>query len=45
YDFLDKLNYIQYQILPNDKNKRLLKYDNELTESNIICIHKSKISE
>ena len=51
YDFLDKLNYIQYQILPNDKNKRLLKYDNALKASdpdevsNIICIHKSKISE
>lgn len=45
YNFLDELNYIQYEILPNGKNRRLSKYDNELMESNIISIHKSKISK
>ena len=45
YEFLEKIGYIQIQILFSNKNKILHEYSKNITESDILCIHKSKMKE
>ena len=45
YEFLEKIGYTQIQISFDKKNRVLYEYNQDITESDILCIHKSKMKE